>query len=295
MRCMANARMSSSPSVLGSGVITWLTGRRVRSSPRPATRLRTSRSVKMPTSRPPSTTRTLPWLSACIFAMTPETGSAGATHRAGGGFSSTSGVSMMRRCRPDFWAGTTSTDLRSWPQCSQASMPAMLSWPQSGQFTRAPILRRADPATRSGHRPGRSRLEEPLEAPRPQLGGRLVRLALDQLFQPRAVGRVEDPHGNRVVGVVHARQQVGERRLLRALVMHQEPRLGGASRAERHHLGMQPLEPDPLVARLAEDQRLAVLEGDHPVAAHLARREGLEGAVVEDVAVLVDLHERGPL
>ena len=56
--------------------------------------------------------------------------------------------------------------------------------------------------------------------------------------------------------------------------------------------GWRPSEPDALVAVLAEDHRLAVLEHEHPVLADLAVGEVAPGAVVEDVAVLEDLDER---
>ena len=49
----------------------------------------------------------------------------------------------------------------------------------------------------------------------------------------------------------------------------------------------------PLSRVLAEDHRLAVLEEEHAVGAHFLGGELLEGAVVEDVAVLVDLDEGG--
>ena len=45
----------------------------------------------------------------------------------------------------------------------------------------------------------------------------------------------------------------------------------------------------------AEADRLAVLEGDEHVGPHLLAGDGLEGAVVEDVAVLEDLDERRAL
>ena len=62
--------------------------------------------------------------------------------------------------------------------------------------------------------------------------------------------------------------------------------------AERHDLELDPVHADAAVAVLAEDERLAVLEEDGVVVAHVLLGEGLPGAVVEDVAVLQDLDER---
>ena len=59
--------------------------------------------------------------------------------------------------------------------------------------------------------------------------------------------------------------------------------------------GCRPVEADALVAVLAEDHRLAVLEDEHPVLADLAVGEVAPRAVVEDVAVLEDLDERRAL
>ena len=51
------------------------------------------------------------------------------------------------------------------------------------------------------------------------------------------------------------------------------------------------MQADALVAVLAEDHRLAVLEHEHPVLANVALGEVAVRAVVEDVAVLENLDE----
>ena len=57
-----------------------------------------------------------------------------------------------------------------------------------------------------------------------------------------------------------------------------------------------PVQADALVAVLAEDQRLAVLEHERVVSALMSFSVSVvEGAVVEDVAVLEDLDERRAL
>ena len=77
--------------------------------------------------------------------------------------------------------------------------------------------------------------------------------------------------------------------------MDEQVRLGDAVLAELDDLGPQAAQPDALVAVLAEDHRLAVLEVQHPVLADVPVGERAPGAVVEDVAVLEDLDERRAL
>src|SRR5205085_1884277 len=84
-----------------------------------------------------------------------------------------------------------------------------------------------------------------------------------------------------------------ERRVLGALVVDDERVLGPPARVrELDDLGSEAVEADAAVPVLAEDERLAVLDVDHAVVAHVALLEGVKGAVVEDVAVLVDLEDR---
>ena len=59
--------------------------------------------------------------------------------------------------------------------------------------------------------------------------------------------------------VDHAAEQVGQARLLGLLVVDEQVVHGDAV-AQRHHLGLEAVQADALVAVLAEDQRLAVLE-----------------------------------
>ena len=59
--------------------------------------------------------------------------------------------------------------------------------------------------------------------------------------------------------------------------------------------GIEPVQADALVAILAEDHRLAVLEIQNVVGLDALVGGVLEHAVVEDVAVLVDLDERRAL
>src|SRR5215212_5848279 len=59
-----------------------------------------------------------------------------------------------------------------------------------------------------------------------------------------------------------------------------------------HHLGMRTIHANTLVTILAEYHWLAVLEVKHAVGADAALGKVVEGVVVEDIAVLVDLYER---
>jgi hypothetical protein len=58
-------------------------------------------------------------------------------------------------------------------------------------------------------------------------------------------------------------------------------------------LGIHAVEANTLVAVLAEDQRLAVFQLDRGLGLGLAIGGVVERAVVEDIAVLVNLDERG--
>src|SRR5260370_41501844 len=62
--------------------------------------------------------------------------------------------------------------------------------------------------------------------------------------------------------------------------------------AVRDHLGLSPVHPESLVAVLAEDERLAVFEHQLMIGLDLLVADVVEGAVVENVAVLGDLDER---
>src|SRR5260370_14632688 len=62
--------------------------------------------------------------------------------------------------------------------------------------------------------------------------------------------------------------------------------------AERDRLGPLPVHPDSLVAVLAEDERLAVFEHQLMVGLDLLVAHVVEGAVIENVAVLKDFDER---
>ena len=74
--------------------------------------------------------------------------------------------------------------------------------------------------------------------------------------------------------------------------MHQQVAFADAV-AEIHNFGGRAVEADALIAVLAEDQRLSVFQRDRAVRADVLVRELHEGAVVEDVTVLVDLDEGG--
>ena len=78
------------------------------------------------------------------------------------------------------------------------------------------------------------------------------------------------------------------------LVVDEEIFLGDAV-AELDDFEFEPVEADALVAILAEDERFAVFELDHVLAARIFLGECLPGAVVEDVAVLEDLDVGGAL
>ena len=59
--------------------------------------------------------------------------------------------------------------------------------------------------------------------------------------------------------VVHAREHERNRRVIQRCVMHQDVGLGDAVLADLDHLRLEAVNPDALVAVLAEDHRLALL------------------------------------
>src|SRR5229473_4622096 len=75
--------------------------------------------------------------------------------------------------------------------------------------------------------------------------------------------------------------------------MHHEILLRDAV-AELHDLGPLPVHPNTLLAILAEDQRLAMLEHQLMIGLDLLVRHIVESAVIENIAVLQNLDERGP-
>ena len=61
--------------------------------------------------------------------------------------------------------------------------------------------------------------------------------------------------------------------------------------AQIHDLGSHAIETYAAVALFTEDQRLTVLQFQHVVRLGIAVGRVLEGAIVEDVAVLIDLNK----
>src|SRR6185436_3863480 len=276
---MATAIVSSWRSTTGSWVISapirWSSGFV------PATLSTASRSVKIPTSRPPSTTSTQSMPLSCIRRIASSTSVAASTI-------SGAATPSASRCSPNSWprnevAGSgTSRPARSEPQLSQTSDPSRFSKPQVGQRISVPLLDGPGLAAREGR--GKIAL-----AGRRDCGDDLL---LDQLVVRRPRDRPQDADGYREIGPEHPREHECEVWLLRGLVVDEEIRLADAVLADRHDFRMETPQPDPLVTVLAEDHRLAVLQHEHPVLADLAVREVPPRAVVEDVAVLEDLDER---
>src|SRR6185295_20081933 len=101
--------------------------------------------------------------------------------------------------------------------------------------------------------------------------------------------RGEDADRRRESRRAHARQQIRERGI--RLVVDQEVLLRHVA-SERDHLGAIVAQANALVPALPEDEGLAVLEDDRVVGLAVLLRLVTEGAVVEDVTVLKNLHER---
>ena len=163
---------------------------------------------------------------------------------------------------------------------SHSSAPARLGWPQLGHSVSL----------------GTARLDLPALAPAVELVQvrRVPRLSgADLLHQELVVHRfldgAEDTHRRREVGRSHAAQEVGQRRLGRALVVDEERVL--AHVRDVHHLGREPVQADALLHVLAEQERFPVLQEEHVVGLAVGLGEVVPGAVVEDHAVLLDLDQ----
>src|SRR2546422_5497561 len=75
-------------------------------------------------------------------------------------------------------------------------------------------------------------------------------------------------------------------------IVNQDIGFGDPTFADGHYFRMRAFHANALVAILAEDHWLAMFEIEHLVRSHAALGKIIERAVVEDVAVLIDLEER---
>ena len=74
--------------------------------------------------------------------------------------------------------------------------------------------------------------------------------------------------------------------------MNQNVGFGDAILADGDNFGMGSFHANPKISILAEDHRLAMFQVQDLILAHAAFGEVIEGMIVEDVAVLIDLQER---
>src|SRR5690606_32072470 len=145
------------------------------------------------------------------------------------------------------------------------------------------------------HLPGVSRAEQGPEIRRLRGLGPLVLLP-EAGVVGRSLLREQHPEGHRELREWHAGEQVGQRGV--RFVVDQDVLLrddvsARVGRAEGDDLEAQRpwIQAEALVVLLAEQERLPVLDQQLPLLLVLLGAERLEGAVVEDVAVLVDLRE----
>src|SRR6516162_9145702 len=82
---------------------------------------------------------------------------------------------------------------------------------------------------------------------------------------------------------------------IRLLIPNKKILIGDSVLPDGNHLGLKANETDPLVLRLPEDERLAVLDPQLHVVLHWLLGDVEERPIVEDVAVLEDLDERRTL
>src|ERR1044072_4266694 len=139
-------------------------------------------------------------------------------------------------------------------------------------------------------------MDELVELAAPGACDRLFNLVREQVFIGFAPHVAEDADRLRELGLLHAREHEGDRRVFDVHVVDEAIVLVQSRLAPQlDDLGARTVHTDAVVAVLAEDHRLAVLKIEHALGAHRPLGEGLERAVVEDVAVLVDLDEADAL
>src|SRR3954452_19233780 len=149
------------------------------------------------------------------------------------------------------------------------------------------------PSVTSVDPPGVTARQQRGEVARACLGRRFLYLLVDLVVVGRALHRPEDADGcHAVVDVAQARQHERERRLLVRDVVDQQRALVALVDVDDLEAAVA-REPDTLLQVGPEPDRLALLEADDGAVARLRLLQHVEGAVVEDVAVLQDLDERG--
>src|ERR1035437_2863317 len=269
---IAIAIVSSWRRTTGSRVMKARRGNELRRMP--VVRTTASRSVKMPASLSPSITRRQSTGPACIRpiassrAIVAGTVSGGLTPR-------TSRCSPSSRPWKSIASLGRSPAVRSAPHSSHRSSPAKLSWWQTGQV----VIR----AVRLLDRPRLAASQQPTDVAHTALGHGRVGLGRHQLVVGGPADVPNHPDRNRELRPEDTREHECDQRV--RLVMDEQVRLADPVLADPDDLGLVPVEPDPLVAVLAEDHRLAVLQDQHPVLADLPVGELAVGAIIEDVAV----------
>src|SRR5579862_9324350 len=111
----------------------------------------------------------------------------------------------------------------------------------------------------------------------------------DVLVARDVIPGAEDSDGSGEAGtLLHVAEEKGVSGTRMMLVVDEKIFFGDAV-AELAAFEFEAVEANALVAILAEDERFAVLELDHVLAARVPFGESLPGAIVEDVAILQDL------
>src|SRR3954452_3665883 len=141
--------------------------------------------------------------------------------------------------------------------------------------------------------PGVATCEQCGEVAGAGFGCRVLDLLVDLVVVGRTLDRTEDAdRRHTLVDVAETRQHERERRLLVSDIVDQQGALVALVDIDDLEAAV-PGEPDTLLQVRPEPDRLALLEADDGAVAGLRLLQHVKGTVVEDVAVLQDLHERG--
>src|SRR5262249_45095366 len=141
------------------------------------------------------------------------------------------------------------------------------------------------------YNPGIVAGEEILKLPAAFGADHIFNLPVEQLVIGRSLDTAEDADAFGKAWIDHSTEEVGQAWLLGGFIMHKQI-IDADAIAQRHDLWVQAVQPDALVAIFAEDERLTMLQIKRVVGLDALVGGVLEDAVVENLAVLIDLDER---
>src|SRR5919205_1399109 len=140
--------------------------------------------------------------------------------------------------------------------------------------------------------PGVAAINKLLQTAGAGLPHRRANLVSHHIFVSWPVDGAEDSDRLRKLRLLHAREHEGHRWITQMNIVYEQIVFGDAVFADRDHFRQSAVHANTFLTILTKYHWLAVFEIKHAVVADCSFREVVESAVVEDVAVLVDLDKR---